>query len=143
MAMLLLPCFSACESEKENGYEPYDPGKAITLTSFYPDSGGVATKVILNGENFGTDAKNIKVFFNDKEAAVIEAIGNKIYAICPRKPGEGDENNIVKCRVRVQVGDKSVEYPDPFRPWSPPCVASWALPTMWSPATWRRPRCPM
>ncbi len=114
MAMLLLPCFSACESEKENGYEPYDPGKAITLTSFYPDSGGVATKVILNGENFGTDAKNIKVFFNDKEAAVIEAIGNKIYAICPRKPGEGDENNIVKCRVRVQVGDKSVEYPDPF-----------------------------
>ena len=114
MAMLLLPCFSACESEKENGYEPYDPGKAITLTSFYPDSGGVATKVILNGENFGTDAKNIKVFFNDKEAAVIEAIGNKIYAICPRKPGEGDENNIVKCTVRVQVGDKSVEYPKPF-----------------------------
>lgn len=114
LAMLLLPCFASCESDKENGYEPYDPSKAITLTDFYPDSGGVATKVILNGENFGTDASNIKVYFNDKEAAVIEAIGNKIYAICPRKPGEGDENSIVKCRVRVQVDDKSVEYPTPF-----------------------------
>ena len=114
LAMWLLPCLTSCESDKENGYEPYDPSKAITLTSFYPDSGGVATKVILNGENFGTDASKVKVYFNEKEAAVIEAIGNKIYAICPRKPGEGDENNIVKCKVRVQVGDKSVEYPDPF-----------------------------
>ena len=113
LAMLLLPCLASCESEK-SAYEPYDPSKAITLTSFYPDSGGVATKVILNGENFGNEAKKVKVFFNDKEAAVIEAIGDKIYAICPRKPGEGDENNIVKCRVRVQVGDKSVEYDKPF-----------------------------
>ncbi len=113
LAMLVLPLVMSCESEKSS-YEPYDPAKAITLDNFYPDSGGVATKVILNGENFGTDAKNIKVYFNEKEAAVIEAIGNKIYAICPRKPGEGDENNIVKCTVRVQVGDKSVEYPKPF-----------------------------
>lgn len=113
LAMLVLPLVVSCESEKSS-YEPYDPTKAITLDNFYPDSGGVATKVILNGENFGTDAKNIKVYFNEKEAAVIEAIGNKIYAICPRKPGEGDENNIVKCTVRVQVGDKSVEYPKPF-----------------------------
>ena len=113
-AVALMAGLQSCSENDSPSYEPYDPNKAITLTNFYPDSGGVATKVILNGENFGTDAENIKVFFNEKEAAVIEAIGDKIYAICPRKPGEGDENNIVKCKVRVQVGDKSVEYPTPF-----------------------------
>lgn len=113
-ALLLMTGLQSCESKEDISYEPYDPNKAITLTNFYPDSGGVATKVILNGANFGTEAENIKVFFNEKEAAVIEAIGDKIYAICPRKPGDGDENSIVKCKVRVQIGEKSVEYPNPF-----------------------------
>ncbi len=113
-AVAVLLCAVACSDEKENGYAPYDANQPITLTDYYPTSGGVATKVILNGHNFGTDAEKVKVFFNDKEAAVIEAIGDKIYAICPRKPGDGDENNIVQCRVTVQIGDKKVVYPTPF-----------------------------
>ncbi|MBO7608593.1 MAG: IPT/TIG domain-containing protein [Muribaculaceae bacterium] len=113
-ATLLLLCTSSCKDEKDESYAPYDPNQPITLTDFYPESGGVATKLILNGHNFGTDAEKVKVFINDKEAAVIETIGDKIYAICPRKPGDGDENNIVKCTVAVQIGDKRVEYPTPF-----------------------------
>ena len=113
-AVLLLLCTSSCKDEEKQSYKPYDPNQPISLTDFYPSSGGVATKIILNGSNFGNNADDVKVFFNDKEAAVIEVIGDKIYAICPRKPGEGDENNIVQCKVSVQVGDKRVEYPTPF-----------------------------
>ena len=70
---------ASCSDDDKPSYAPHDPNKAITLTDFYPTTGGVATKVILNGDNFGTDADKIKVYFNNKEAAVIEAIGNKIY----------------------------------------------------------------
>jgi hypothetical protein len=105
---------ASCSDDDKPSYAPHDPNKAITLTDFYPTTGGVATKVILNGDNFGTDADKIKVYFNNKEAAVIEAIGNKIYAICPRKPGDGDENNIVHCTVAVEIGGKRVEYPTKF-----------------------------
>lgn len=108
-AMLL----SSCSDSNENGQE-YDPSKPVTLSDFYPDSGGVATKVILNGENFGTDPSQIKVYFNDKEAAVISSTGNKIYAISPRKPGEGDDKNIIHCNIKVVVGDKVYEYTKPF-----------------------------
>lgn len=82
-AVLLMLVFASCKDDKEKS-ATHDPNKPITLTNFYPTNGGVATKLILNGDNFGSDAKNIKVFINDKPAAVISSIGNKIYAICPR-----------------------------------------------------------
>ena len=73
-AALLLLCASSCKDEKETSYAPYDPNQPITLTDFYPTSGGVATKLILNGSNFGNDADKVKVFVNEKEAAVIEKL---------------------------------------------------------------------
>ncbi|MDO4970866.1 MAG: IPT/TIG domain-containing protein [Bacteroidales bacterium] len=114
MMLLLGAGMLASCSDDPAAKKEYDPNKPVTLTSFYPESGGVATKVILNGENFGSDVDNIKVYFNDKEAAVIESIGDKIYAICPRKPGEGDENDVITCKVKVKVGDKVQEYPNTF-----------------------------
>ena len=56
--------FVSCKDDKESS-ATYDPNKPITLTNFYPTNGGVATKLILNGDNFGSDAKNIKVFMTD------------------------------------------------------------------------------
>lgn len=105
----------SCSSEEEAAGKEYNPSEPVAVNDFYPDSGGVATKVILKGSNFGNDASKIKVFFNDKPAAVISSIGDEIYTICPRKPGEGDANNMINCQVRVQVGDQSVVYPKTFR----------------------------
>ncbi|MBQ8424331.1 MAG: IPT/TIG domain-containing protein [Coprobacter sp.] len=111
---LSLFAFASCGDDENESAVPHNPGQPIELSQFYPDSGGIATKVILNGSNFGTDESKIKVFFNEKEAAVIESIGDKIYTICPRKPGEGDENQIIRCKVAVEVDGKRVEYPTPF-----------------------------
>lgn len=113
LAVLFLA--TACEDKKGESGPDYDPSKPVTLTDFYPESGGVATKLILNGDNFGSDASNIEVFVNGKPAAVISAIGNKIYAIVPRKPGEGDDQGVVQCDITVKVGDKTVTYSKPFK----------------------------
>ncbi|MCF0181014.1 MAG: IPT/TIG domain-containing protein [Muribaculaceae bacterium] len=111
MAVIAL---ASCSDSKDKSKE-HDPSLPVTLDNFYPDSGGVATKVILNGSNFGSDASKIQVFFNEKPAATISAIGNKIYAICPRKPGDGDEKGLVNCKISVKIGDQMVTYDKTFR----------------------------
>ncbi len=112
-AILLILSFTSCKEEEVTVSE-YDPNKPITLTDYYPTSGGVATKLILNGANFGSDVSKIQVFVNDKKAAVISSIGDKIYAICPRKPGEGDEEQRISCKVKVKIGDQEAVYDENF-----------------------------
>lgn len=107
---VLIVIFSACKSDSEESSaagQPYDPSQPIKLTSFYPENGGMATKVIINGENFGTDLSLIKVFYNEKEAAVVRSIGNKIYVITPRQPGDN-------CKITVQVGEDKASFEQQF-----------------------------
>src|SRR5690554_1534435 len=103
VSLLFIVATSSCESNGSNQPDriPYDPKKPVKISSFAPDSGGIATKVIIKGDNFGTDLSKIKVFFNDKEAGVVESIGNMIYCVAPRLPGD-------TCEVTVTVDDKSV-----------------------------------
>ena len=60
----------ACNN-KENGISegPYDPSRPVKITEFYPDSGGMATKMIIKGENFGIASEDVRVYFNQKKAA--------------------------------------------------------------------------
>lgn len=100
--------FSCKDSQDANFAKPYDPSTPVKITTFYPDSGGMATKVIIKGENFGTDPSQIKVYYNDlshstksTRAAVVKSIGDKIYVITPKQPG--DQNSI-----SVVIGKDSV-----------------------------------
>lgn len=114
----VLSMFIASSCESNSDAQVHDPNRPVTVTNFYPDSGGVATQVILNGDNFGTDLSKIKVLFNNKEAVVIRSLGNKLYAITPRRPGDdmpddGDpERDQVK--ITVQVGEQSAAYEHKF-----------------------------
>ena len=107
---MLITFLSACKSDSEEGGttgKPYDPNQPIKLTSFYPENGGMATKVIINGENFGTDLSQIKVFYNEKQAAVVRSIGTKIYVITPRQPGDN-------CTITVEVGKDKASFEQQF-----------------------------
>jgi DNA-binding beta-propeller fold protein YncE len=86
----------------------YDPGKPVTLTDFYPDSGKIATKVLLNGENFGSDPEKIRVYFNQKRAGVVGSSGSMMYVVTPRMPGD-------ECVVSVVIGNDSVVYDKTFK----------------------------
>jgi sugar lactone lactonase YvrE len=102
-------CFVSCgDEDKSGGGTEYDPSKPVVLTSFHPDSGGIASKVIFDGENFGSDPDKIKVYFNQKPATVIGSSGNRMYAVVPRMPGD-------TCAVSIVVGNDSVIYGQRFR----------------------------
>src|SRR5690606_6750992 len=103
----VLTLLFACKDEGGITRVEHDPNAPITLTSFSPGEGGARDKVLLDGENFGTDASKIQVYFNNKEAAVVSSSGNRIYAIVPRLPGEDPI-------IKVVIGEKSATYDEPF-----------------------------
>lgn len=87
--------------------KPYDPTKKLELTSFSPDSGGIAEQVILKGSNFGTDNSDLRVYFNKKQASIIKTIGDLAYVVAPRLPGD-------TCVITVAIGKDSLQYEKPF-----------------------------
>ncbi|MDR0714875.1 MAG: IPT/TIG domain-containing protein [Bacteroidales bacterium] len=103
--------FVSCE-EKDAGakkdWKERDPSRSHALTTFFPDSGRIAEKMFLDGENFGTNTENIKVYFNSKRAAVVTSTGNRLYVLCPKMPGD-------TCDVSVVIGNDSLVYPKQFR----------------------------
>ncbi|MDD4591302.1 MAG: IPT/TIG domain-containing protein [Parabacteroides sp.] len=106
----ILVGLNACSSDdtKEKYPEiPHDPAKALQLTEFLPETGGMASQVIIKGSNFGTDPTKLKVYFNQKPAKVVKTIGNLAYVITPRLPGD-------TCVISVAIGDDSLHYEKPF-----------------------------
>src|SRR5574344_797685 len=85
--ILLAYNFVGCNasSDDERVIAPPDPNIETAISDYYPDSGGVATKLILHGTNFGTDTSYIKVYVNNKKAAIIGCDGEAIYAIVPSR----------------------------------------------------------
>jgi hypothetical protein len=79
----------------------------VIINSFYPDSGGFATRIIIEGSNFGNNPEEVRVWFNDKQAAVIGTNGDHLYAIAPRTPGD-------ECIISVAVGNDSTSISHPF-----------------------------
>ena len=86
--LLAYLCVNCNDTSESSGGTPYDPSKPLAVNSFYPDSGGFATRVIIEGSNFGNDPKEVRVWFNDKQASVIGTNGDHLYAVVPRTPGD-------------------------------------------------------
>lgn len=106
--ILFLLCIGGCaltiiiasSCEDKTSAQVHNPNEPITVTNFYPDSGGIATQVILNGENFGTDLENIEVYFNNKKAALVGSLGNKLYVITPRRPATVCRMTVIRITIR-------------------------------------------
>lgn len=63
----LIAGFSSCKDD-ENQKNEHDPNKPIVLTDFYPKEGGIATKMVFSGENFGTDvSKTMCILMTQKQ----------------------------------------------------------------------------
>jgi DNA-binding beta-propeller fold protein YncE len=77
------------EGKADNPYnKPHNPNNAITVNSVSPVSGGIGTRVVVTGSNFGNDATKVKLFFNEKEALIMTIQDNAIYALVPLRPGD-------------------------------------------------------
>ena len=88
----------SCSDDEGGGNSGYRPDQPIVLESFYPKTGSIATQVIIEGRNFGTDAKALNVYFNEKRAAVISSTGNRMLVLAPKLPGE-------ECVISVSMGE--------------------------------------
>lgn len=106
-AVASLFSITSCKDKSDDEIAKYDPDKPVVLTSFRPMEGGIRDKMLLDGENFGSDPSLVKVYFNHSRAAVISSKGNRIYALVPRLPGND-------CHVSVVVGEDSVTYDKTF-----------------------------
>lgn len=100
--------FSSCVDPELTEIVDHDPTKPVKFSAFFPDSGRVATQMLIEGENFGGHKDSIAVFINNKKAAVVgvNPEGTKLYCIVPSMRGtafheEGDE---VELPVKVVVG---------------------------------------
>lgn len=98
-----------CADNKTDGIEqkPYDPAQSLALTTFFPDSGGIAEQVIIEGSNFGVNAEDLRVYFNQKRAQVVKTIGDIAYVLAPKLPGD-------TCIITVAIGKDSMQYKEPF-----------------------------
>lgn len=78
---------TSCSDSKNIGSAVFNPDQPIEVTGFYPDSGGIATPMIVEGSNFGSDTTNLKVYFEDADgikhqAGLVSSNGNKNLLVC-------------------------------------------------------------
>src|SRR3712207_6803843 len=70
--------------------DPFDPSKAVEITSFTPESGGVGQQLVLSGSNFGNDTSLVNVMIGGKKAVVVSVKNDALYCYVPSKAFKGD-----------------------------------------------------
>ena len=66
----------------------FDPSQPIVISDFYPDSGGIATPMIITGKNFGTDTTGLALWYVDEDGkrhrgGLVSSNGDKLYCYVP------------------------------------------------------------
>ena len=83
----------SCDEEDISTVAPHDPSKPVQITDFEPKTGGLATKVLISGSNFGGDLSKINVWFTGNEgqtrllAPLVGSNGDNLYVLTPRLSG--------------------------------------------------------
>ncbi|MDR1414213.1 MAG: IPT/TIG domain-containing protein [Odoribacteraceae bacterium] len=114
--LLLVPALillTACGESNNNAnpYDrPHDPNAEIVVTNIGPENGGIGTKVVVTGSNFGNDPAKLKLFFNKKEAFVMKVQDNAIYALVPKQPGDFSTIRVVIDGRESILPDRQFQY---------------------------------
>lgn len=81
----------SCQPKQTEGTKvvAFDPSKPVVVSDFYPDSGGIATSMIISGDNFGSDTASLKVLYVDEDGVahqggLVSSTGSKIYCTVPK-----------------------------------------------------------
>ncbi len=91
MLAFIALCFLGCKdnSEKE-GDLPFSPDIPIVISDFTPKEGGLGSRLVLYGDNFGNDISKVKVTIGGQDAKVIGVKNESLYCIVPAKAYTGD-----------------------------------------------------
>lgn len=83
-------CFASCKDDSEGGEPPYDPSKPIVITDFTPKEGGLGSRLVLYGDNFGNDISKIKVTIGGQNASIIGVKNQNLYCFVPARAYDGN-----------------------------------------------------
>ena len=86
---LLTLIFASCE-DNDDATGDFDPNKPVVISEFSPKEGGLGTRMLLYGENFGSDISKIKVTIGGQDSKVVGAKGKSLYCVVPAKAYDGD-----------------------------------------------------
>lgn len=91
--------FAACNSEEVIEKWPekgnyYDPGKSITFEALTPDWGRINEAFVIKG-HFPNAHEQIKVYFGDKEAVLLDSDGRELYGLIPKQTPGNNEVSLV------------------------------------------------
>lgn len=90
-------CTYGCKDDDKADTGVFDPSKPVTVSDFTPHEGGAYQKLLIYGENFGTDASKVKVKIGGKNAVVINVKSKNIYCFVPSGAFSGE--------IEVTVGE--------------------------------------
>lgn len=88
---------AGCSKDKDLAHAP---GQPMTISDYTPTVGGLATEVLITGDNFSSDTSEIIVTINGNRCAIVNANTKQIMALVPRKCGSG--------KLVVKIGKDSV-----------------------------------
>lgn len=110
LVLFIILLAMACNDDTPDPQSKRDPSLPLQLDAFMPDSGGIRTKFVVKGSNFGSDISKIKVLFSDdeKEATVLGADNETVYCLVPKQSG-GDNT------IQVVVDDDTTAFDQTFR----------------------------
>lgn len=78
----------SCSDNDSGAIAKFDPSQPMSITDFYPDSGGIATPMIISGTNFGADTTGLAVWYVDEDGVrhkggLVSSNGEKLYCYVP------------------------------------------------------------
>ena len=90
--LLMLMVFSVSCKDDNSEVEaiPFDPSKPVVVSDFIPESGGVGTRLVLYGENFGNDISKVNVIIGGQSSKVIGVKSESLHCIVPSKAYSGE-----------------------------------------------------
>lgn len=94
--ILFVALLSGCKDGASTS-SVYDPSKPVVIEDFSPKEVAPNTRMLIYGQNFGSDLSMIKVLLGGVEAQVIGSDGDCIYCLVPQRADEGS--------VKVVIGE--------------------------------------
>ncbi|WP_423130292.1 IPT/TIG domain-containing protein [Gaoshiqia sp. Z1-71] len=83
MLLILIVLCVSCKDENEEQGDHFDPDKPVLISDFTPKEGGLGTRLILYGDNFGNDISKIKVTIGGREAKVVGVKNQALHCMVP------------------------------------------------------------
>lgn len=90
LLLLITLCFVGCKDDNKQEESEFDPSKPIVVSDFTPKEGGLGSRLVMYGDNFGNDISRLKVTIGGQVAKVIGVKNQSLHCFIPAKAYEGD-----------------------------------------------------